>query len=444
MPGTFAEDLSKQKATYLKAEYAQDKIRQAISQEDTGQITRLFDKAIFTPEATTKAYDSAIIAGKNSGIETHLTSAVNVASRGMFNADRTDLSEELIASIGSENHTKLVAICNKQGVSIVDLVLQAVANVYCQAVCEKQTSLVDNNSKSRDENITDTQNFNNQISNVMNDVIPKIKKDIVFPSIFSQIINYLTSFFKFEDRVTAGSLYSRTKEIQNVIDDTINAIKNATFNNEEDARHIKSAVKEMEKLSNQLEISLEQLLPSTVDPRNGSILPATDEQLNRRLTPQERQKGIESLSRICTDLATTIKDHILPIDHLFINDSANNNGSVEDVNKNNKGLLHQILNIMMSYFYRRKDELPELLKDKSKITKDLYLADPILSEKIKSTLPLSAPSDTVSATHTVMNSCKGQENIFEQMKEIKTKIREVKEDDKQIEAPGTIKTGPQV
>lgn len=410
MPGTFAEDLSEQKATYLKEKYAQDKIRQVISQEDPGQITRLFDKAIFTSEATTKAYDSAIIAGKNSGIETHLTSAVNVASSGMFNADSTDLSEELIASIGSENHTKLVAICNKQGVSIVDLVLQAVANVYCQAVCAKQTEL----SQSTD----DTQQFNSQIANPMNNVIPKIKKDLVFPSIISQIINYLTSFFKFEGRVTAESMISRIDGIQNIIIEAKEALRiKSKVVDDNDKELISKALKKLENCESEFDTIKFKLENNA----NGGELDP-----KRILPSQEKNTRLNDISNACTNLSDTFTAHILPIDHLFTNN--NENAPTNDVNKNNKGLLNQILETLMSYFYKRKEELPEALQNKSEITKNLYLADPILSEKIKSTLlPLSAPSDTVSATDTIIHTGTRQAITSEKIKKMKTELHDVKE-----------------
>ncbi len=438
-PLTFADELSKQKVTYLKEAHAQEKITKAITDGDTGQITRIFDKAIFTPGATTKAYDKAIIASKNSEIETHLTSAVNAASSGMFNTDKTGLSKEFIESIGVDNHMKLVELCIKKNVSIVDLVLQAIANVYCQAVCEKQTSLVANNSKLKDENITDTQNFNSQIATPMNDVIAKIKKDLVFPSILSQIQNYLTSFFKFEDRVTAGSLHSRTKEVRDVIYDTIDALKDqkALLKNGEAINSAELAIKEMTILIDQLDTSLDQLIPSADD--YGVPLPQTDGQKNKILTPQEKQKGLATLDEICNALVGTITKHILPIDHLFISDKSNNgNGPIDDLNKNNKGFLKQILDILMGYIYRRKEELPESLENKSNITKNLYSVDPILSAKMKSTFQLSAPPNTVSATAEILNTCKKSETTSETMKEMKTKLHA----DKEVEVIDEKKTNP--
>ncbi|KTD51436.1 hypothetical protein Lqui_0280 [Legionella quinlivanii] len=96
---------------YLKSDYVQDRIKTAITQNDPGMLTRLFDK--LAHQENIMAYGNQLLTNTEAAIEAgNLPGYLSQFSRGnaqvLFNQDMSDLHPSVIEAIGKANYDMLI------------------------------------------------------------------------------------------------------------------------------------------------------------------------------------------------------------------------------------------------------------------------------------------------------------------------------------------------
>lgn len=360
---TFEAEFSIKARDYLLNDsFAQGKITQALAGDgDPGQLTRIFDGLTVSEPAKKTAYDRALAAGNAKTIPQHVASVVKAAFGTMLNQDKTDLSQEVIVALGKDNYEQLKALCAKNKTNLVDYLLQAVAASYGQVLTEQL--------EAQHPEPSERQKFNELVNLPMNYFVSKINKDTIYPSLLSQIKNFLYALVTCNQVETAESLNKQADNVLKCIASIIKILEEAPQD-----KDYSEIVKEMENIKKRLDEAAEKLCMDST----GEAL--TDE-MKKPLDATDKDKWTKELTTACEAVAKTIQTHF-----------------PESIERN-KGLLEQILDIIKKYVFNIKE--PEAPSPRStQIKEKLESAGPIM----KSVLLLSAAPDTPRAACAVGTS----------------------------------------
>lgn len=157
-----------------------------------GHLTRLFDEIAFTPQAATEAYEQSI---STDNIETHVNTITREAVQGMFNANMTDVSDEMKKNLG-EHYQQLINLCpDKDPKHLVNTLLQATVTIYGQVIgdglsAQKKTiadddTLNEAQIKAKQNEITIT--YNEKVSAPMEKYCPLLTKEILLGELSEEL-----------------------------------------------------------------------------------------------------------------------------------------------------------------------------------------------------------------------------------------------------------------